>query len=119
LPLGPRLRLDPHGLAFELLRARFRGGELLRRLPLELRTSLLELRDVLRRRDRRLAFRDQVIAGVTRLDLHEVADAAEVFDLLEQNDLHQVVSNYVRGRSGARKSNQLSSNPAAASASTM
>src|SRR5690606_5447766 len=119
LAFGPRLRLDADRLAFELLRARLRGLELLRRPPLELGPALLELGDVLRRRDRRLAFRDQKIARIARLDLHQVADAAQVVDLLEQNDLHQVVSNQVRGRSGARRSNQLSINPAAASPSTM
>src|SRR5690606_37421077 len=119
LALRARLGLDADRQALELLRACLRGRELLRRPPLELGAALLELGDVLRRRDRRLALRDQIIARVARLDLHEVSDAAQVVDLLEQNDLHQVVSNHVRGRRGARKSNQLSINPAAASPSTM
>ena len=50
--------------------------------------DLLELGDVVRRRERRLTLRYQIIARVTRLDLDAVADAADVVDLFQQNHFH-------------------------------
>src|SRR5690606_21598437 len=118
LALGPRLSLDAHRLALELSRALLRPRELLGRASLELGPPFLELRDVLGRGDGRLAFRDEEVARVAGLHLDQVADTAQVVDFLEQNDLHQVVSIQVRGRSGARRSNQLSIKPTALSPST-
>jgi hypothetical protein len=48
----------------------------------------LELRNVGRRRNGRLAGRNQEITRVTRLHFDAIADLAEVRNLLQQNDIH-------------------------------
>jgi hypothetical protein len=52
------------------------------RFCFELGAPTFEFRDVLRGRERRLAARQQEVAAEARLDLHAVADVAEVCDFL-------------------------------------
>ena len=60
-----------------------------------------ELRDVVGRRERRLALRQQEVAAVAGLHLDAVADVAEVGDLLQQNDFHE--STYAVTKKSARR----------------
>src|SRR6187551_1035648 len=99
LALGAGLHLDLEREPLELLGTRLRGCDLGGGLRLELRTAQLELRLVLGRRQRRLALRNQVIPGVTRLYANEVADAADIVDFLQQYDFH--VSTLMRERVAA------------------
>ena len=43
-----------------------------------------------RRRERRLALRNQEVSRVARLHAHVVADAADVIDFFEQDDFHLI-----------------------------
>src|SRR5262245_56732473 len=62
--------------------------ELFLGLAFELDATRLELGDVVRRRERGLALRQQEIACKPRLDLDPVADAAQVGDFLEKDYFH-------------------------------
>src|SRR5690606_27016835 len=80
--------------AFKLRGTRLRCLQLLLRKLLELSTASLELGDVLRSSQRRLALRQQIVTPVTGLDLDAIADIAEVGDLLQQNQFHNAPFNY-------------------------
>ena len=74
------------------------AASLLGGLLLELDALVLELLDRGRGRAPGGALRDQEVAGVAVLDLDDVAEVAEVGDLLQKNDLHGVVLRPCAGR---------------------
>src|SRR5712671_7012579 len=72
----------------ELLRLRVHVGAVLGRAREDARLLVLELPDVLRGRRHRHAARQQVVATVARLHLHQRAGLAQVLQVLRQDDLH-------------------------------
>src|SRR5712692_3233263 len=74
--------------AFELCAFFLRRRKGLRLSPLKLGALFLELREAFRRRPLRLALGQKVVAGVSVLHLDHVAQAAEVDDFFQKNDLH-------------------------------
>src|SRR5262249_48955135 len=107
--VDPRLLRDRDLHALDLRRLFLRGGKALRRGLLELGATFLEQLDVLRRGALRLPLRDEVISRVALLDLHDLAQVADVDDLFEQNDLHRDLSRQCRSVYGtsARKRARL------------
>src|SRR5262245_38559228 len=90
LAFAAGLRRDAELESFERGRARPGGREVGGGLRLELGAPALELGDVLRRREGRLASRQQEVAPESRLDFHAIADVTDVGDLLQQDDFHRL-----------------------------
>src|SRR6186713_1200208 len=88
LAFGTGLRRDLELEVLERSGAALRVLELVTRDLLELGAACLELLHVFRRRQRRLAFRQQEVAAVAGLHLDAVADVSKVCHLGEQNDVH-------------------------------
>src|SRR5882672_3365805 len=88
LALGSRLRRDNELELFQRLGALLRRRHLLVRRLLELRTPRLEALDVVRRGQRGLAMRQQVVAAEAGLHFDAIANVAQVGDFLEKNDVH-------------------------------
>jgi hypothetical protein len=82
LAFGPGVGLDHEFHALDRGRTNLGRLEFFRCRLLELGTPRFDLLDVLRRRQRCLALRQQVIAAITRFDLHEIADLAEILDVV-------------------------------------
>src|SRR6266545_805074 len=88
VPVDARLLGDLHHEAFELC-AFFLGRRKGLRLSLfQLGALFLELGEAFRRRPLRLALRQKIVAGVSVLHLDHIAQAAEVDDFFQENDLH-------------------------------
>src|ERR1700761_4373524 len=73
---------------FQLLGALLSRCEVLARSLLELCTTCLEPLDVVRRGQRGLAVREQIVTAEAGLHFDPVTDVAEIGDLLEKNDFH-------------------------------
>src|SRR5687767_5465885 len=85
---GVRAALDrDRGLA-ELLRELLHAGDALLLLDQRERAGALDLREVRLRHRHGEPARQQVVARVAGLDLHHVADATEVLDVLLQQEFH-------------------------------
>src|SRR5438128_5613473 len=82
------LASEPHLDGRELLGHRAHVLLLLRRARQDARLLVLELADVLRRREHRQVARQQVVAAVAGLHLDQRPRAPQVLQVLRQDDLH-------------------------------
>src|SRR5690606_8142884 len=84
--------------------ARLRRGESVGGELRQFLATLLDLVSSLVRGRNRQPVRNQVVASVARLDLHEVAEVAEIVDAIEQYDFHGADLNAGRSTEAARGS---------------
>ena len=88
--VDPGLGRDLDGGAVHLLADRLRGDQAFRLRLFEIRATRLEFLDRRLGGAARLALRDQEVSRVAFLDLDHIAQLAEVDDLFQQNDLHDL-----------------------------
>src|SRR5262249_34912634 len=88
LALGTRLGRDDELKFPESPGALLCGSEVLPSRLFQLNAPCLKSRHIIRRRERRLALREQVVAAEAGPHFHTVADVAEIGDFLQKNDFH-------------------------------